>query len=553
MADTPNLGLPEIAASQAQKHVTHNEALRILDAVVQLAVLDRDLAEPPAAPDDGDRYIVGPSATGAWAGHENEVAIVVDGAWSFVQPRPGWAAFVVDEAQLLYWTGSQWTVFGEVISVLQNLTRLGIGTTADATNPFAAKLNKALWTALTSSEGGDGSLRYTLNKEGAGDVLSFLLQSNWSGRAELGLIGDDDLSLKVSGDGAAWREALRVNRHSGRLRLGKRAYVRSPNVPQRRHVTSSAWVASTSAADNNWISVAWAGDLGLFCAVAITGTGNRVMTSPDGIAWTARTSAADNNWTSVAWSPELRLFAAVAASGTGNRVMTSPDGVTWTIRTSGADNDWQSVCWSAERGLFCAVASSGSSRVMTSQDGVNWTAHATPGLNRAWYSVCWAADLGLFCSVAANAVSDNVMTSPDGINWALHTNPTGNTLRAVCWSPELGLFVAVAIVGTGNRVTTSPDGVTWTARTSAADNNWRAVAWAPEIGLFAAVSDSGTGNRVMTSPDGIAWTARTSAADNGWFGLAWAGELGLFCAVGLTGTGNRAMTSVSAHSYPYRS
>ena len=50
------------------------------------------------------------------------------------------------------------------------------------------------------------------------------------------------------------------------------------------------------------------------------------MTSPDGVNWTIRTSAADNSWRSVCWSPELGLFCAVADSGTGNRVMTSPDG-----------------------------------------------------------------------------------------------------------------------------------------------------------------------------------------------------------------------------------
>ena len=44
MADiSPHLLLPYILAAQAQKHVTHNEAIRLLDAVVQLSVLDRDL------------------------------------------------------------------------------------------------------------------------------------------------------------------------------------------------------------------------------------------------------------------------------------------------------------------------------------------------------------------------------------------------------------------------------------------------------------------------------------------------------------------------------
>src|SRR5690606_18434255 len=58
MFQTPNLKLPYIAPAQAQKHVTHNEAIRALDALVHIAVEDRDLPEPPADPADGARYIV---------------------------------------------------------------------------------------------------------------------------------------------------------------------------------------------------------------------------------------------------------------------------------------------------------------------------------------------------------------------------------------------------------------------------------------------------------------------------------------------------------------
>lgn len=77
MSQTPNLSLPYIAAAQAQKHVTHNDAIRALDAIVQLAVLDLNLATPPASPTEGDRYIVAASATGAWM---------------FYAPKEGWLA-----------------------------------------------------------------------------------------------------------------------------------------------------------------------------------------------------------------------------------------------------------------------------------------------------------------------------------------------------------------------------------------------------------------------------------------------------------------------------
>ena len=64
MSDTPLLALPLLEASQAQKHVTHNEALLLLDAMVHLAAISRALAAPPASPGDGDRYLVAASATG---------------------------------------------------------------------------------------------------------------------------------------------------------------------------------------------------------------------------------------------------------------------------------------------------------------------------------------------------------------------------------------------------------------------------------------------------------------------------------------------------------
>lgn len=56
---TPKLALPLLLAAQAQKHVTHNEALLRLDAVVQLAVLERTRSVPPATPVDGDAYLIG--------------------------------------------------------------------------------------------------------------------------------------------------------------------------------------------------------------------------------------------------------------------------------------------------------------------------------------------------------------------------------------------------------------------------------------------------------------------------------------------------------------
>jgi hypothetical protein len=219
-AATAHLALPLMAAAQAQKHVTHNEALVGLDTLVQLAVLDKDLTAPPASPAEGDRYLIaGASPTGTWAGWAGRVVRYQDGAWRSFVPRPGWLAFVADEADLYTYTGGTWASFRSTLSAFQNLALLGLGTTADALNPFAAKLNKALWTALAAGEGGTGDLRTTLNKEASGNTLSLLFQSGYSGRAEIGLTGDDDLRVKVSADGGTWREALRIDRGTGGLDL----------------------------------------------------------------------------------------------------------------------------------------------------------------------------------------------------------------------------------------------------------------------------------------------------------------------------------------------
>ena len=217
MSETPNLGLPLLAAAQAQKHVTHNEALLALDALVQCAVLDRDLAAPPGSPAEGARYIVGASPTGAWAGRAGQIAAFAAGAWVFHVPHAGFLAYVADEAAMLVFSGTGW--ISATPDALQSLTRLGVGTSADAVNPFSAKLNKALWTARGTGEGGTEDLRYTLKKQAAGNVLSLLFQAGFSGRAELGLVGDDDVQLKVSADGSTWSDAVRV-KPDGKVGIG---------------------------------------------------------------------------------------------------------------------------------------------------------------------------------------------------------------------------------------------------------------------------------------------------------------------------------------------
>ncbi len=235
MTDTVNLRLPFIEASQAQKHVTHNESLRILDALVMLGVKDRDLSAPPGSPAEGDRYLVKTPGTGAFAGHDDHIASYADGGWTFYAPRAGWIAYVEDEGVLAVWDGAAWSGIGGggggPITELQELNRLGVGTTADATNPLSAKLNNALFAARTFAEGGDGSMRYKLSKEGADKTASFLFQTDFSGRAEIGLTGDDDFHFKTSPDGSTWIDALLFDGGTGSAKINSGFFLTGSIAP----------------------------------------------------------------------------------------------------------------------------------------------------------------------------------------------------------------------------------------------------------------------------------------------------------------------------------
>lgn len=215
MTMTPHLALPLLAAAQAQKHVTHNEALASLDALVHLAVKERGRTASPATPAEGERYLVGAGATGAFAGQDATIALYDLGAWRFFTPRAGWRVYVEAEDAIIVFDGSQWHDMGHYCSILDTLDRLGIGTSPDDLNRLSAKLNAALFAALGTDEGGTGDLRFVLNKTGTGNVLSQLYQRGFSGRAETGLIGNDDFSIRVSDDGSHWIDAVRVDRRTG--------------------------------------------------------------------------------------------------------------------------------------------------------------------------------------------------------------------------------------------------------------------------------------------------------------------------------------------------
>lgn len=108
MESSGRYALPFLAPGQAQKELTHNEALTRIDGLLQAAVDDRDLAAPPASPVVGRCWIVGAGATGAWAGHEHGIACWTDGGWRFLDPLAGCLVWIEDEAVFGYFDGLAW-------------------------------------------------------------------------------------------------------------------------------------------------------------------------------------------------------------------------------------------------------------------------------------------------------------------------------------------------------------------------------------------------------------------------------------------------------------
>jgi len=398
MSDTStHLGLPYLLAAQAQKHVTHNEALRLLDAMVQLSVLDRTRTAPPASPADGDRHLVASGATGLWAGWDLNVAFWVDGSWLRLVPRQGWLVWIAVEQAFVVWNGTAWDPVGvpqdvsDAIFSLVNdadptkkalfsLSGITTGTTRTFTLPnssselailagtqtftgnktFSGTLtasgtvtvsaaSASIGTATTTATYGMGTgatntgvtktvnlgtggasgsttvvnigsatagaggttvvntptvtfanavtqvgmpqanltaqllglggatadsynrvsintpallfnnagagIEATVNKAAAGNDAAFAFKTGFSARAIIGLLGNDDFSLKVSPDGSAFFDAIRIDRTNGQVELPQPTILPGLSMAPSAPPIGKAAIYARNRAGAPWIDV----------------------------------------------------------------------------------------------------------------------------------------------------------------------------------------------------------------------------------------------------------------------------------------------------------
>jgi hypothetical protein len=98
----------------------------------------------------------------------------------------------------------KWTIVDQATS---NLGAVGVGTAADPNNPLSVYGSSALFNGA--------NFNFTVNKAAAANTASILFEDNFSGRAQIGLVGDDNFHFKVSSNGSTWLEALNITAASG--------------------------------------------------------------------------------------------------------------------------------------------------------------------------------------------------------------------------------------------------------------------------------------------------------------------------------------------------
>lgn len=151
---TPRASLPELSTSQEAKEVVHNEALRILEALTVGGVVTLSLSTPPGSPTEGGVWVVGATATGAWAGKENQLAHYTNAAWAFYAPADGWQIHVIDEDKQYFYNGTAWTAYAapaQLDSVQEGVA--AAGSTAGTATALTARLCEVTSSTAGTADG----------------------------------------------------------------------------------------------------------------------------------------------------------------------------------------------------------------------------------------------------------------------------------------------------------------------------------------------------------------------------------------------------------------
>lgn len=114
--------LPYLSSNQSQKEVTHNEALNILDILIDTTVISMSVSTPPGSPSAGDCYLVGSSATDDWLGEEGNLAFYLSG-WNIIDSYKGLTIYNEADGKLYRHNGTSYSQLNNSIpAVYTNAT-----------------------------------------------------------------------------------------------------------------------------------------------------------------------------------------------------------------------------------------------------------------------------------------------------------------------------------------------------------------------------------------------------------------------------------------------
>jgi hypothetical protein len=113
--ETTRHRLPLLSVTQAQKEITHNEALVRIDALLHPVVQD-ELSIPPVVTDAdaGKCWLIGAAAAGEWVGNEGQIAIWIGGGWRFCAPAEGMHARILSQQADTVRSGGIWIMPSQI-------------------------------------------------------------------------------------------------------------------------------------------------------------------------------------------------------------------------------------------------------------------------------------------------------------------------------------------------------------------------------------------------------------------------------------------------------
>lgn len=110
MANEPITGLPYQDANTLQTDELQNEQLNYFAAWFGTVVQTLGDIAPPGSPVNGHCYIIGASATGAWASKDKYLTVYRDG-WQFYAPKEGARVSNLADGKLYVYMGGAWVEY----------------------------------------------------------------------------------------------------------------------------------------------------------------------------------------------------------------------------------------------------------------------------------------------------------------------------------------------------------------------------------------------------------------------------------------------------------